>query len=49
MICLDYSKCGPKGEPQVSHVDQEGDFEVTVLAPTFADFIAGLVKIPDDY
>eukprot|EP00656_Telonema_subtile_P004244 TRINITY_DN11926_c0_g1_i1.p1 TRINITY_DN11926_c0_g1~~TRINITY_DN11926_c0_g1_i1.p1 ORF type:complete len:267 (-),score=57.11 TRINITY_DN11926_c0_g1_i1:119-919(-) len=49
MICLEYSKCGKKGEPRVCHVDQEGDFEVTELAPTFADFIENLEEGGEDY
>jgi hypothetical protein len=43
MIALDYRACGPDGEPTVVHVDQEVDYIVTLLAPTFEDFIAGLV------
>lgn len=39
MIALDY-RTG--GEPQVVHVDQERDFAITVLAPSFATFIDGL-------
>jgi len=43
MIALDYRACGPDGEPTVVHVDQEVGYIVTLLAPTFEDFIAGLV------
>ena len=46
MICLDYSECGPTGEPRVIHVDQESDYEITFLAPNFETFIRGLE--PDD-
>ena len=43
MICLDYRKCGRKGEPQVVHVDQDLDYKITFLAENFEDFIKGLV------
>ena len=42
MICLDYRKCGPNGEPSVVHVDQEWDYRMTFLAETFERFIRGL-------
>lgn len=42
MILLDYSHCGPQGEPQVIHVDQENDFKKTFLAKDFETFIRGL-------
>lgn len=42
MLCLDYRACGPGGEPQVVHVDQEGDYEITWLAKDFESFICGL-------
>jgi hypothetical protein len=42
MICLDYRKCGPKGEPQVVHVDQELDYKITFVANNFESFIRGL-------
>ena len=48
MVALDYRECGPQGEPQVVHVDQEGDYQVSVLAPTFALFVRGLVS-PEVY
>lgn len=41
-IMLDYSACGPQGEPRVSHVDAESG-ESEVLAPTFEAFARGLV------
>ncbi len=44
MIFLDYQECGPKGEPKAVHVDQEYDYEITLLADTFEDFIRGLVN-----
>lgn len=43
MIMLDYRKCGPEGEPEVVHVDQEWDFQITTLAPNFEAFVRGLV------
>lgn len=42
MICLDYRKCGPRGEPQVVHVDQEWDYRITFVAESFEAFIRGL-------
>lgn len=42
MIALDYRNCGPQGEPRVIHVDQEWDYQVTVIADTFAQFIRSL-------
>lgn len=43
MIALDYRTCGPQGEPQVVHVDQEGDYQITFLAKDFETFVRGLV------
>lgn len=43
MIALDYRACGPTGEPGVVHVDQEGDYRITPLAPDFETFVRGLV------
>jgi hypothetical protein len=40
MIALDYRSAG---EPAVVHVDQEWDYRITVLAPDFETFVAGLV------
>ncbi|MBX3359582.1 MAG: SMI1/KNR4 family protein [Phycisphaeraceae bacterium] len=42
MVCLDYSKCGPQGEPRVTHVDQEWDYRLVVIAKDFESFIRGL-------
>jgi hypothetical protein len=42
MILLDYSKCGKNGEPEVVHIDQEGDYEKTFIAKDFATFVNGL-------
>ncbi|MEM7625352.1 MAG: SMI1/KNR4 family protein [Planctomycetota bacterium] len=42
MICLDYSQCGKDGDPAVVHVDQESDYQITLVAPSFESFIHGL-------
>lgn len=42
MFALNYRECGPQGEPSVVHVDQEVDYAVTEIAPSFAAFIRGL-------
>ena len=42
LIFLDYSDCGPDGEPCVVQIDQESGFELTYLADNFKDFIDGL-------
>jgi hypothetical protein len=42
MLCLDYRDCGPHGEPQVVHVDQELDYRITFVAKNFESFIRGL-------
>jgi hypothetical protein len=45
-VMLDYSECGPKGEPRVIYVvaaeseDEDSDF--FVLAPDFESFLRGL-------
>jgi hypothetical protein len=44
MIMLDYRKCGPTGEPEVVHVDQESDYRGTLLAKDFETFVRGLVN-----
>jgi hypothetical protein len=48
MIFLDYRRCGPEGEPEVVHIDQEDDFAITFLAGDFEGFIRGLGKEVDD-
>jgi len=44
LVMLDYSECGPQGEPRLIHVDQELDYAVTILAPNFESFVRGLVS-----
>ncbi len=44
VVMLDYRACGREGEPEVVHVDQEDDYEITFLADNFEDFIRGLVS-----
>jgi len=44
VVMLDYRACGRDGEPEVIHVDQEDDYEVTFLADNFEAFIRGLVS-----
>ena len=48
MIFLDYSDCGPEGEPCVVHIHQEGGYEITYLADNFEDFIKGLISMDED-
>lgn len=45
--CLDYRNRGSKREPSITHIDTDaiGEFEV---APTFADFLTGLYRSPED-
>ncbi|HVL39867.1 MAG TPA: SMI1/KNR4 family protein [Fimbriimonadaceae bacterium] len=43
-LVFDYRACGPEGEPQVAHVETEGDVgEPLVVAPNFEAFARGLV------
>lgn len=44
MIFLDYSLCGPQGEPEVVHIDQESGYKITWLANDFEEFIRMLVS-----
>jgi tetratricopeptide (TPR) repeat protein len=48
MIFLDYSDCGPEGEPCIVHIDQESDYEITYLADDFASFVRGLTQRTDE-
>ncbi len=43
MVALDYRACGPEGEPQVVHIDQESDYHITFLAKDFESFVRGLL------
>jgi len=45
---LDYSSCGPNGEPGVVYVDTDPEVRVSSLASTFSAFIAALTDEPDD-
>ena len=45
MVFLDYSECGPEGEPMVTLVDQEDDYSQEILADNFEEFIC---KIESD-
>ena len=47
VVMLDYTLCGPQGEPRVVYVDQEDDYHFTVLAPDFASFIRALENEED--
>jgi hypothetical protein len=42
MLCLDYRACGPSGEPQVVHIDQEFDYRIVFVANSFETFVRGL-------
>lgn len=44
LLCLDYRRCGPRGEPEVVHVDQDGDYKITFVARSFEAFIRGLCR-----
>jgi tetratricopeptide (TPR) repeat protein len=44
MVFLDYRRCGPEGEPEVVHIDQESDYQITYMAHDFESFILGLSK-----
>lgn len=47
MYMFDYRECGKNGVPKVVHVDQEGDYCITVVANTFEEFIKSLVTEDD--
>ena len=44
MVMLDYSNLNSNGEPKVVHVDQEYDYEKTVIADDFETFVRGLLN-----
>lgn len=48
LFCLDYRACGPDGEPSVVYVDQEDDFRILTLAPSFAEFVRRL-RVSEDF
>ncbi len=39
MIFLDYTECGPEGEPRVVYIDQEWDYKTIVVAENFEEFV----------
>jgi hypothetical protein len=43
-VMLDYSECGPGGEPRVVYVEAFGGSNFAVLAPNFESFVNGLVN-----
>jgi hypothetical protein len=47
-LCMDYRRCGPAGEPSLTHFDTELDYEYPV-ARSFQDLLAGLVFHCDEY
>jgi tetratricopeptide (TPR) repeat protein len=47
VVMLDYRHCGKDGEPEVIHVDQEDNYNITFLAEDFETFIRGLVNEED--
>ena len=47
MIYLDYRECGKEGEPKVSVCFGEYDYKTQVLANSFEEFLAMLVKEED--
>jgi len=48
MIFLDYSDCGPEGEPCIVHINRESDYEITYLADSFEAFVRGLFSVNED-
>lgn len=48
LFFLDYSDCGPKGEPCVVYISQERNYEITYLADNFALFVQGLMPSEEE-
>ncbi len=52
-LCLDYRRCGPDGEPAVTHYETESrrgkDHDEFRVADSFAELLAGLVFDPGDF
>ncbi|RAJ81917.1 SUKH superfamily protein [Chitinophaga dinghuensis] len=48
LVMLDYSTCGPAGEPAVVYMDQEWNFQKTLLAKDFETFIQSLTPFPSN-
>ncbi len=44
LFFLDYSDCGPEGEPCVVYIDQENEYKMIYVADNFQDFINGLIS-----
>ena len=44
---LDYTECGPDGEPRVVEIDQELGYRTRLVAPDFVSFIRGLRVDPE--
>lgn len=49
MFMFDYRECGKSGIPKVVHIDQEGDYRITLVAETFEAFIKGLIPMDEIY
>ncbi len=47
-LCLDYRRCGPEGEPVVTHIDTEYESE-TRVADSFQDLLSGLFFDAGDF
>ncbi|MBQ6860588.1 MAG: SMI1/KNR4 family protein [Clostridia bacterium] len=48
MIFLDYTECGPEGEPRVVYIDQEWDYKTIVVAENFEEFV-NMLREDDEY
>lgn len=49
ILLLDYTDSGPQGEPAVLYAEEndEGGWDAHRVAPTFSDFVAALVEVPE--